>query len=121
MLKEIISDFREYKIWIREYLQVRRYAIRFTLARHMADMMQKAMNKQISVVLNSNKRFEYWTSDTLKRRKKEGSVPKNWSMYPEVAQVTFYKTGINLQNKTTLEERAEYKAKFIRYAKKYFQ
>lgn len=121
MFKEIITDFIEFKIWVKEFLQVRRYAFRFMLARNMADMMQKAMNKQIHVILNSSKRFEYWTSDTLKRRKKEGTVPKSWSMYPEVAQVTFYRTGINMQNKTTPAERAEYKAKFISYAKKYFR
>lgn len=121
MLKEIIKDFKDAKAWLKEYLQVKRYAFKFNLARLMADMMQKAMNRQISVVLNSNKKFEYWTSDTLKRRKKEGSVPKSWSMYPEVAMVTFYKTHEHANNKLTKAEIAEYKNKFVRYAKKYFR
>lgn len=119
MIKDIIKDYLEFKLWIKDFLQVKRYAFKFNLARNMADIMQKAMNKQISVVLNGNKKFEYWTSETLKRKKKAGLVPKSWSMYPEVEKVTFYKTSSSMQNKTTKEERAVYKEKFIKYAKKY--
>lgn len=120
MLKEIINDFKEFRSWLKEFTSVKRYAIKFELARRMADMMQRAMNRQISVVINGNRKFEYWTSDTLKKKKKAGMVPKSWGMH-ELRKVTFYKTPEKANNKVDPEEREEYKRKFISYAKRYMR
>lgn len=52
MLKIIISDFKELIQWIRNYLFHRRHAIRLRLAIKLADMKQKAWNKQYFVILS---------------------------------------------------------------------
>jgi len=120
MLKSIINDFKEFYSWLKEFLEVKRYAIKFELARRMADMMQRAMNRQISVIINGNHKFEYWTSDTLKKKKKAGMIPKSWGMY-ELLKVTFYKTPETANNKLNTEEREKYKRKFISYARRYMR
>jgi hypothetical protein len=121
MIKEIIEDLKEIKHLITQYIKVKKHALRFELARNIADMLQIGMNRQISIVIAGKKRkFEWWTSDTLKERKKQGLVPKSWGMY-ELGKVTFYKTAESRNNKVPKEDRIKYKEKFLEYAKKFMR
>jgi hypothetical protein len=57
MFKAIIQDFKEYKLHFNEWLFLRRFTLKLWTARKLADMKQRAFNKQYFVILASNNRL----------------------------------------------------------------
>jgi len=120
LLQIIMSDFREYYHLIMKWLFYRRHALKLSLAIRVADMKQKALNKRITVVLNSKRKFEWWTNTDFKKAKREKRIPKNWGAL-DLAQVTFYQTPIDRNNRTSKEDRAMYKDKYLKYAERFIK
>jgi len=121
MLVHIIrSDFREYNHLINKWLFFRRHALKLNLAIRVADMKQQALNKQVTVILNSKRKFEWWTNTDFKKAKREKRIPKNWGAI-DLAQVTFYQTPLNRNNRTSKEERKKYKEKYKKYAERFMK
>lgn len=116
MIKEIISDFKEYKEHLYDFINYHRLSIKIALAMKLADMMCYALNKQIRVVLNSRKHFECWSENTLKMRRKLGQIPKKWGA-AELSSITFYLTPTSRNNTVPKEEREAFKAEYIDYMK----
>ena len=119
MLLQIIkSDFKEYSNLLKKWLFYRRHATKLSLAIRIADMKQLAFNKQITVILNSNRKFEWWTNTDFKTAKRKKRIPKNWGAL-DLAQVTFYQTPVSRNNRTSKEDRAKFKAKYMDYAERF--
>lgn len=119
MLLQIIkSDFREYCRLLRKWLFLRRHATKLSLAIRVADMKQLAFNKQITVILNQKRKFEWWTNADFKKARREKRIPKNWCAL-DLAQVTFYQTPVSRNNRTSKEDRAKYKKKYMAYAERF--
>jgi hypothetical protein len=120
MFKEIISDFKEFRLWLLNYLFYRRHAIKLKLAIALADIKQKAFNRRYFVVLLetpgkdrlvsiNNKEFEIF------KRKKW--LPQKMS-YLELEEYSFYQTALGLNNRQSSEQRKEAKRKYLKYAMK---
>lgn len=77
MIKEIIEDLKSLKNWFKQYWFYRRHALRLKLAIRLANMKQKAFNKQYFVVLSSQDKLISLNEDEIDRlRKKRVYSPK---------------------------------------------
>jgi hypothetical protein len=121
MFKEIISDFREYKVWIQDWVFYRRHAIKMGLAIRLADIKQQAYNRQYHVMLISLPKGDSLVSvsrnDILSLKRKKW-LPKHLGLL-ELTDSIFYTTPVGRNNKSSTEERRQAKMKYIRYARKY--
>ena len=70
MFKEIINDFKEYRLQFIEWLNLRRLSIKLSLARKLADMKQAAFNKQYFVILDSADRLIALNNNDIERLKR---------------------------------------------------
>ncbi len=108
------SEFRELWQLILAWFNYRRFALKVELAMKVADWKQKALNKQITVILNRDRKFEWWTEKDFKQAKREKRIPKQWGML-DLAQITFYRTPVNRNNKLSKDERKKFKEKYLKY------
>jgi len=125
MLKEILSDLKEFGVWISNWFFYRRQSIKMTLAIKLADIKQKAFNRQYHIMLLSLPKGDKLVSvcradiENFKRKK---WLPKTTVMSELVhSNSVFYSTALNLNNKSTTEERKTAKEKYLKYAKKYMK
>jgi hypothetical protein len=121
MFKEIISDFKEYKAWIQNWMFYRRHAIKMSLAIRLADIKQKAYNKQYHVMILELPKGDSLVSvnrDDIQMFKRKKWLPKHLGAI-EMANSIFYSTPVSRNNKYSAEERRSAKAKYLKYAKKY--
>ncbi|MDR1089934.1 MAG: hypothetical protein LBL79_02570 [Prevotella sp.] len=123
MFKDIVSDFKEYRIWLLNWLFYRRHAIKMNLAIRLADMKQKAFNKQFHVLLMglpSGDKLVSVTRDEITKLKRKKWLPKNACVL-SLRDSIFYSTPLDRNNKSTPEERQKAKEKYLKYAKKYMR
>lgn len=129
MFKDIIADFKEYRVWLGNWLFYRRHAIKMGLAIRLADMKQKAFNKQYHVMLMEVPvkksrgtcyvdKLVSVNKEEINRLKRKKWLPKNTSMLG-LRDSIFYSTPLSRNNKSTPQDRKAAKEKYLRYAKKY--
>lgn len=120
----IRSDIRELKVFLFNWFTYRRQSFKMSLAMKMADIKQKAWNKQYHVVL-----LELPTEDKLVtinredffRFKRKKWLPKQTQWTDFLRTSAFYSTPLNLNNKISNKERRIAKEKYMKYAKKYLK
>jgi len=123
MIREISSDFREYKAWLSNWLFCRRHAFKMSLAIRLADMKQKAFNKRYFIMLMETSHGDKLVSfnnnefDSMKRKK---WLPRTMS-YLDLEKEAFYQTDLNRNNILSREERKKAREKYTHYAKKYMK
>lgn len=121
MFKEIISDLAEYKIWFNNWVFYRRHAIKMGLAIRLADIKQKAFNRQYHVMIlelpQGNRLVSVSRSD-IQMFKYKKWLPKHLGSI-ELSKSIFYSTPASRNNKSTAEERNLAKKKYLKYAKRY--
>jgi hypothetical protein len=121
MFKEIINDFKEFRLWWLNYLFYRRHAVKLKLAVMLADIKQKAFNKRYFVVLIETPGKDKLVSinnNEFTVFKRKGWLPKRMS-YLELEEYSFYQTAVGLNNRQSREQRAEARKKYLKYARKY--
>lgn len=93
------------------------------LAIRLADMKQRAWNKQYHVMLIALPGGDKLVSvnrDDIKKMKLKKWLPKKTNMF-NLRDSIFYSTPINRNNKSTPKEREKAKKKYIKYAEKYMK
>lgn len=123
MFKDIVSDFKEFRIWFLNWLFYRRHAIKMNLAIRLADMKQKAFNKRYFIMLlelPSGDRLVSINNDEFKKLKIKKWLPKNMN-YLDLEEQSFYQTPLSKNNTVNKKERVKAKEKYLKYAKKYMR
>lgn len=120
MIIEIISDFKEAKDTIKEWLFYRRYSIKLSMAKKLADMKQAAFNKQYFVVLAPNNKLVAINNKDVKTLKRKKMLNKHLSGL-QLRDTCFYYTPINKNNSMNRSEQLEAKERYLKYAKKYMR
>lgn len=118
MFKEIIADFKEAKDTLKEWLFCRRYSIKLSMAKRLADMKQSAFNKQYFVVLAPNDKLVAINNNDIKQLKRLKMLNKHLSGL-QLRDTCFYYTPINKNNSMNRKEQLEAKERYLKYAKKY--
>ena len=93
-----------------------------TLAIKLADIKQKAFNKQYHVMLLSLPTGDKLVSvngDDIVSLKRKKWLPKDIGMLELKKTSIFYSTPLSRNNKSTPEQRREAKRKYIKYCTKY--
>lgn len=125
ILSIICSDFKEFKIWLRNFLFYQRQSFKMSLAIKMADIKQMAWNKQFHVMLLSLPAGEKLVSvnrDDILRFIRKKWLPKNTDMFRLVhGNSVFYSTPLNRNNKSTPKERRKAREKYMNYSRKYMK
>lgn len=141
----IRSDFREYYIGMCNWFFYWRHSLKMNLAIRLADMKQRAFNKQYHVMLlelpvkkavkvkdengkvqtryelGYNNKLVSVNKDDINKFKRKKWIPKHVDMLSLKQTSFFYSTPLDRNNKSTPEERKAAKKKYIKYAKKYMK
>ena len=120
MLRGIISDIREFWVWLCNWLFYRRQSFKMGLAIRLADIKQMAFNKQYHVMilaLPSGEKLVSVNNRDIERMKRKKWLPKKIKML-DLRDSIFYSTAISRNNKTTDSERKEAKRKYLKYSQK---
>jgi hypothetical protein len=123
MFKEVLSDFKEFRVWAHNWLFYRRQSFKMSLAIRLADIKQRAFNKQYHVMILELPGGDKLTSvnrDDIQILKRKKWLPKNLKMI-ELTNSIFYSTPLNRNNKSTPQERKNAREKYLKYAKKYMK
>jgi hypothetical protein len=120
MFKEIIKDFKEFKSWVNEYLFVKRFSTKLYLAIKLADIKQKAFNKQYFVVLAPDGRLVAINNKDIKKLKQRNLIDKHMDSL-SIKRKSFYYTSQSKNNTMPDKERLEAKTRYLTYSKKYFR
>lgn len=75
MIKELIEDVKSLKPWLTQWLFYRRHALRLKLAIRLANMKQKAWNKQYFVILSAENKLISLNSDEIDSLRKTKVYP----------------------------------------------
>lgn len=123
ILQIVRSDFREFGIWLHNWLVYRRQSFKMGLAIRLADMKQKAWNKQYHVMLlelSDGEKLVSVNNEDINRLRRKKWLPKKATML-ELKKSIFYSTPLNRNNKSKPEERKAARDKYIRYSKKFMR
>jgi hypothetical protein len=116
----VVSDFREFREWLRNWLFYRRQAFKMGLAIRLADIKQRAFNRQYHVmllVLPTGEKLTSVSRRDIQLFKRKKWLPKKMGMV-ELERSIFYSTPVNRNNTSTPEDRRRAKEKYMRYARK---
>lgn len=116
----IRNDFREYWYSLKNYLYYRRYALKMSVAIHLADMKQKAFNKQYHVMileLGGAEKLVSVSKNDINRFKRKKWLPKQATMLDLGRSSIFYSTPLSRNNKFTNKERKAAREKYMKYVK----
>ncbi len=121
MIKEVISDYREFRAWFFNWLFCFRQSLKMSLAIKLADIKQKAFNKQFHIMLLELPKGEKLVSvcrADIERFKRKKWLPKNIRTFDLIhGESVFYSTPVNRNNKSTPADRLAAKEKYFRYRK----
>ncbi len=123
ILKAIHSDFKDAVVAFQNWLFFRRQSFKMGLAIRLADMKQRAWNKQYHVMLlelPGGEKLVSVNKQDINRFKRKKWLPKKMGML-ELRDSIFYSTPLTRNNKSTPEERKAAKDKYLRYARKYMK
>jgi len=125
MIREIDQDFKEWRVWFSNWLFYKRQAWKMNLAIRLADIKQKAFNKQYHIMLlclPAGEKLVSVNHDDILRFKRKKWLPKDTTVFNLVhGESVFYSTPLNRNNKSTVEERRSAREKYVKYAKKYMR
>jgi len=125
MFREIIQDYKEWRVWFGNWLFYKRQAWKMNLAIRLADVKQKAFNRQYHIMLlylPAGEKLVSVSRDDIGRLKRKKWLPKDASFFGlKHSNSIFYSTPINRNNKSTPQERKAAKEKYLKYARKYFK
>jgi len=125
MVKEIVQDFREYGVWFGNWLFFKRQSVKMNLAIRLADVKQKAFNKQYHIMLlclPTGEKLVSVNRDDIMRLKRKKWLPKDMSTFDLTHSYSiFYSTPLNRNNKSSREERRAAREKYLKYAKQYMK
>ena len=125
MFKEIIQDYKEFRVWFGNWLFYKRQGVKMNLAIRLADVKQKAFNKQYHIMLlclPAGEKLVSVNRDDIERLKRKKWLPKNTSAFDlKHSSSIFYSTPLNRNNKSTKEERMDARDKYLKYAGKYMR
>ncbi|MDR1372566.1 MAG: hypothetical protein LBJ17_05500 [Dysgonamonadaceae bacterium] len=110
MLKQIIADFIEYRAYVKAWLFFKRKAMQMRMAISLADVKQRAMNRQfhiISVMLpDGQDRLVSVSKRDIAALKRKHWLPKNMTVFDLThSDATFYSTPLSRNNKTAKKDR----------------
>ncbi|MDR1455216.1 MAG: hypothetical protein LBJ01_06160 [Tannerella sp.] len=117
----IAGDFRELCGWMRDWMFYRRQSVRMSLAIRLADMKQRAFNRQYHVMimaLPQGERLVSVSRQEMQAFKRKGWLPRKAGRL-ELERSVFYSTPLNRNNRSTGKERAAAREKYLRYACRY--
>jgi hypothetical protein len=118
VLHILLSDLRDLLNWLSEWLLFRRQSFKMSLAIRLADMKQRAFNRQYHVMLMALPKGDRLVSanrdEIMAFRRKKWLPPKTGMA--ELQRSIFYSTPLNRNNRSTPRERADAKRKYLRYA-----
>lgn len=123
VFKTIYTDYKEAKQSLKAWFFYRRQSIKMSLAIRLADMKQKAWNKQYHVMLielPSGDKLVSINRDDIKKMKLKKWLPKNACVF-SLRDSIFYSTPLSRNNKSTPKERKQAREKYIKYAKKHLK
>jgi hypothetical protein len=123
LLKAIAGDFIYLGRWLWAYLYLKRKSIEMRLAIALADIKQKAWNKQYHVLLKKDidgkERLVSVCEYDIKVLARRKWLPKNTSTFDlKHSGSIFYSTALSLNNKVPKEERIKAIANYRAYAKR---
>jgi hypothetical protein len=119
LIEDVKSDFRELYIWVHNYLVYRRQSFKMGLAIRLADIKQKAFNRQFHVMVLSLPKGEKLVSvsrDDILRFKRKKWLPKRLGRL-ELESSIFYSTPANRNNSFSHKARKAAKDKYLKYSK----
>jgi len=122
MIKETVSDFREFRAWMNDWFFLRRMSVKMSLAIRLADIKQKAFNKRYHIMLlclpKGEKLVSVSSNDILSLKRKK-MLPKDANVFTLThGDSIFYSTPLNRNNRSSAEERRNAKKKYLKYAKR---
>lgn len=123
ILNIIRADAKDAVIALQNWLFYRRMSFKMSLAIRLADMKQRAWNKQYHVMLlelPSGEKLVSINNLDIERLKRKKWLPKHTSMY-DMRESIFYSTPQSRNNKSTPKERAAAKERYVRYARKFMK
>lgn len=106
--------------WLRDYLFLKRQSIKMGLAIRMADLKQRAYNRQYHIVLLAIGKEARLTSLcredflTFKRRKALG---KDVTFFDLIHQKAFYSTPVSRNNRSSREDRESAIKRYLKFVK----
>jgi hypothetical protein len=125
IFKIIRSDAKEALVAIRNWVFYRRQSFKMGLAIRLADMKQRAWNKQYHVMmleLPTGEKLVSVNNQDINRFRRKRWLPKNKGMHElKMEGSFFYSTPENRNNKSTPADRAAAKKKYLQYAKSYMK
>ena len=123
ILKAIHSDFKDAVVAFQNWLFFRRQSFKMGLAIRLADMKQRAWNKQYHVMLlelPGGEKLVSVNNQDINRYKRKGWLPKKMGMFELKREGSiFYSTPLDRNNRSTPADRKAAKDKYLRYARKY--
>lgn len=122
--KIIRSDLRDLKVFLYNWFAYRRQSFKMSLAMKMADIKQKAWNKQYHVVLlelPAEDKLVTINREDFFRFKRKKWLPKQIQWTDFLRSSAFYSTPLSRNNKVSKEDRKAAKDKYMKYAKKYMR
>ena len=124
ILSIIRSDLRDLKVFLYNWFAYRRQSFKMSLAMKMADIKQKAWNKQYHVVLlelPAEDKLVTINREDFFRFKRKKWLPKQIGWSDFLRSSAFYSTPLSRNNKVSKAERKAAKDKYMKYAKKYMK
>ena len=122
MLKEIVQDFREYRLFVKNWIFYRRYSIKMGLAIKLAEIKQQAFNRQYHVMLIALPKGDRLTTisrDEINSLVRKKWLPKGTSLFDLThSSSIFYSTPISRNNKSSHKDRKAAREKYLKYVKK---
>ena len=125
MFKEIIQDYKEFRVWFGNWLFYKRQGVKMNLAIRLADVKQKAFNKQYHIMLLElpvGEKLVSLNRDDIERMKRKKWLSKNVSFFDlKHSPSIFYSTPLERNNKSSAEERREAREKYLKYSGRYMR
>lgn len=122
MFKEIVEDYREFWAWLKDWSFYKRQSVKMSLAIRLADIKQRAFNRQFHIMLlelPSGEKLVSVTRDDVERLKRNRCLPKNMSFFDlKHGNSVFYSTPLDRNNKSSAEERKDAVAKYLKYSRR---
>lgn len=125
ILSIVRTDFREFLATLRNWIYFRRMSIRMGLAIRLADMKQRAYNKQYHVLImelpSGAERLFSLNNREIESFKRKRWLPKHVTMLDLRKDSIFYSTPLTRNNRSTAQERRAAKEKYLKYSKRFMK
>jgi hypothetical protein len=125
MISDIIQDFRDFGSWFTQWCFLKRQAVKMGLAIGLADMKQKAFNRQYHIMLLRLPKGEKLVSlnrEDIQQFIRKKWLPKKTTMFQlRHSNSIFYSTPLYRNNQSNAAERKKAKERYVRYSKRWLR